>query len=68
MQIQQCAFCGTVVQLIFIHGHYQCPVCGNNVLPCCEGESENPADNSEQLMKKENKNIDSVKNTIKKTS
>ena len=24
--------------LVFVHGHYQCAHCGNNIRPCCEGE------------------------------
>jgi len=49
----KCLFCGNNVQLVFVHGHYQCPVCKTNALPCCDGDncnntflSENPANNS----------------------
>jgi hypothetical protein len=24
-----------------VHGHYQCPVCKTNALPCCDGDSCN---------------------------
>jgi len=27
------------VQLIVVHGHYQCPVCKTNALPCCDGDN-----------------------------
>jgi len=39
MQPQQCLFCGHIVQLIHVHGHYQCPVCHTNALPCCDGDN-----------------------------
>jgi hypothetical protein len=41
MQIQQCLFCGHTVQLVHVHGHYQCPVCFTNALPCCDGDNCN---------------------------
>jgi hypothetical protein len=39
MQTQSCLFCGNIVQLIHVHGHYQCPVCKTNALPCCDGDN-----------------------------
>lgn len=39
MQAQQCLFCGYWVQLVHVHGHYQCPVCFTNALPCCDGDN-----------------------------
>jgi hypothetical protein len=36
---QPCLFCGHRVQLIHVHGHYQCPVCHTNALPCCDGDN-----------------------------
>ncbi|MFN4006342.1 MAG: hypothetical protein ACK4HE_02410 [Chitinophagaceae bacterium] len=39
MQPQPCLFCGHVVQLIHVHGHYQCPLCHTNALPCCDGDN-----------------------------
>ncbi|MBN8664739.1 MAG: hypothetical protein K2Y12_06970 [Chitinophagaceae bacterium] len=36
---QQCFFCGHAVKLIHVHGHYQCPVCGTNAMPCCDGDN-----------------------------
>lgn len=38
MQEQRCYNCHQWVRLLFVHSHYQCPVCGRNLLPCCEGE------------------------------
>jgi len=35
----QCAFCGQQVELVHVHGHYQCPVCKTNVMPCCDGDN-----------------------------
>lgn len=37
--MQQCLFCGKTVELIHVHGHYQCPVCKTNALPCCDGDN-----------------------------
>jgi hypothetical protein len=37
--MQQCLFCGHTVELIHVHGHYQCPVCYTNALPCCDGDN-----------------------------
>lgn len=39
MQSQTCLFCGHHVMLIHVHGHYQCPVCNTNALPCCDGDN-----------------------------
>jgi hypothetical protein len=39
MQAHSCLFYGNVVELIHIHGHYQCPVCKTNALPCCDGDN-----------------------------
>ena len=35
----QCMFCGQKVEMIHVHGHYQCPVCKTNALPCCDGDN-----------------------------
>ena len=35
----QCAFCGQPVELVHVHGHYQCPVCKTNAMPCCDGDN-----------------------------
>lgn len=37
--MQQCLFCGYMVTLVHVHGHYQCPVCTTNALPCCDGDN-----------------------------
>ncbi|MBX9782193.1 MAG: hypothetical protein K2X48_02765 [Chitinophagaceae bacterium] len=37
--MQQCLFCGHMVTLVHVHGHYQCPVCCTNALPCCDGDN-----------------------------
>ena len=34
-----CVFCGQNVELIQVHGHYQCPVCKTNAMPCCDGDN-----------------------------
>jgi len=35
----QCNFCGHQVELVNVHGHYQCPVCKTNAMPCCDGDN-----------------------------
>jgi len=35
---QRCGYCGFWGEMVFVHSHYQCPHCKNNILPCCEGE------------------------------
>jgi len=38
MECQEpCPFCASVRGQVFVHGHYQCVDCGQNVTPCCEG-------------------------------
>lgn len=39
MEKQTCLFCGHLVHLVHVHGHYQCPVCYTNALPCCDGDN-----------------------------
>lgn len=39
MEIRICPFCGMKGQLIHVHGHYQCPTCKTNALPCCDGDN-----------------------------
>lgn len=38
MKPEHCDFCGFTGNLVFVHSHYQCPRCGINVAPCCQGE------------------------------
>ena len=33
-----CEVCKTEVIYIFVHGHYQCPICKQIVVSCCEGD------------------------------
>ncbi|MFN8012734.1 MAG: hypothetical protein U0P81_15300 [Holophagaceae bacterium] len=35
----RCPYCGQIAELVWIHGHGQCSVCGTNVDECCRGES-----------------------------
>jgi tRNA(Ile2) C34 agmatinyltransferase TiaS len=30
-----CPYCSQRVEFIWIHGHYQCPICKNVVVSCC---------------------------------
>lgn len=34
----RCPYCGREADLVWIHGHAQCSVCGTNVDECCRGE------------------------------
>lgn len=33
----RCPWCGVRGEPVRVHGHGQCPHCGNNVEPCCTG-------------------------------
>ena len=37
---EQCPYCGSVKGFVYVHGHYQCSTCNNNVMPCCGGEQQ----------------------------
>lgn len=50
MNRDQCVFCGQQVEFIHVHGHYQCPVCKTNALPCCDGDNCD----TNALLRKEN--------------
>ena len=39
MMQAKCIFCGADVALVHVHGHYQCPACKTNALPCCDGDT-----------------------------
>lgn len=39
MIMSQCVFCGQQVNMVHVHGHYQCPVCKTNAMPCCDGDN-----------------------------
>ena len=34
-----CIFCGVNVTPVNVHGHYQCPVCKTNSMPCCDTDN-----------------------------
>ena len=36
-----CPWCGSMVNLIWVHGHGQCSNCGTNIDECCRGENCN---------------------------
>ena len=46
-----CGYCGFYGEMVFVHSHYQCPRCKNNIAPCCEGETadENPEDTQRKV-------------------
>ena len=37
-KFQICPYCQNMVEFIWVHGHYQCPVCKNVVIGCCGDE------------------------------
>ncbi len=37
---EQCPYCGNISGFVYIHGHYQCKRCHQNVMPCCGGEQQ----------------------------
>ena len=37
--MSQCVFCGQQLELVHLHGHYQCPVCKTNAMPCCDRDN-----------------------------
>ncbi len=37
MPLQLCPACGHSTDPVHVHGHYQCSVCGINIMPCCDG-------------------------------
>jgi hypothetical protein len=36
-----CPICNRPTYQVDVHGHTQCTVCGNNIGPCCQGETCN---------------------------
>jgi hypothetical protein len=40
-----CPYCNSPQGFDYVHGHYQCKVCKQNVMPCCGGEQETQEDN-----------------------
>ena len=40
---EHCPYCGNNSGFIYIHGHYQCKQCNQNVMPCCGGEQDHEA-------------------------
>jgi predicted RNA-binding Zn-ribbon protein involved in translation (DUF1610 family) len=37
-KLQVCPYCQNIVELIWVHSHYQCPKCKNVVVSCCGDE------------------------------
>lgn len=48
---EQCPYCGNPSGFVYVHGHYQCKRCHQNVMPCCGGEQENETENDEDTQK-----------------
>ena len=48
-----CNWCNQPSEIIWVHGHGQCSVCGINVDECCRGEEAHPLDSSPEDGKKE---------------
>ena len=41
--ITLCSWCAQPTQIIWVHGHGQCSLCGTNIDECCRGENCNVA-------------------------
>ncbi|HEY3250687.1 MAG TPA: hypothetical protein VGK25_06170 [Ignavibacteria bacterium] len=37
-ELKVCPYCQNLVGFIWVHGHYQCPICKNVVIGCCGDE------------------------------
>jgi hypothetical protein len=37
-KVNICPWCGQLSQIIWVHGHGQCSLCGTNIEECCRGE------------------------------
>jgi len=37
-ELKVCPYCQNLVDLVWVHGHYQCPACKNIVIGCCGDE------------------------------
>jgi hypothetical protein len=37
-ELQICPVCQQHSLPVYVHGHYQCSICGINISPCCDGE------------------------------
>lgn len=37
--LERCPVCGQVAEMIWVRAHYQCAVCGQVVMACCNGET-----------------------------
>ena len=49
---EQCPYCNSTQGFDYVHGHYQCKVCKQNVMPCCGGEQEfthNESDHTDSI-------------------
>ena len=55
-----CSYCGHVAGVVFVHGHYQCNHCKQNVVPCCNGEQE-----SDELLSKRVNALKDLKSVIR---
>lgn len=55
---QQCPYCGSTRGFVYVHGHYQCNTCKQNVMPCCGGEQE-----TENPLQETNAGATIIKNT-----
>lgn len=53
---EQCPYCNCNAPFVYVHGHYQCVACKQNVMPCCGGEQEvvKPTEMSTSLINQQN--------------
>jgi len=48
-----CNWCNSHSDIIWVHGHGQCSVCGINIDECCKGEEAHPPTHSQSEGKKD---------------
>gem|GEM_PF-4764551 len=58
-----CGYCGYFGEMVFVHSHYQCPRCKNNIAPCCEGENMEESNDEDTGNSTQKNNKDSGKKT-----
>jgi phosphoglycolate phosphatase-like HAD superfamily hydrolase len=56
-----CNWCGQITTIVWVHGHGQCTLCGNNIEECCRGEQAEAQQNFFSVSTKEEKKLENIK-------
>jgi len=43
-----CPYCNSSAGFDYVHGHYQCKVCKQNVMPCCGCEQQSELEKKDE--------------------